>query len=79
MPVTTDILTRLEPIAALSAGRLQELSEMCSVERVSQCLNPFRMNVVQSEQLLYLLSGQLQLTHTDGPGEPTRATGIFSR
>jgi CRP-like cAMP-binding protein len=69
MPVTTDILTRLEPIAALSAGRLQELSEMCSVERVSQGLNPFRMNVVQSEQLLYLLSGQLQLTHTDGRTE----------
>jgi rhodanese-related sulfurtransferase len=69
MPVTTDILTRLEPIAALSDGRLQELGEMCNVERVSQGLNPFRMNVVQSEQLLYLLSGQLRLTHADGQTE----------
>jgi CRP-like cAMP-binding protein len=69
MPVPTDVLAHLEPIAALSAGRLQELSEMCSIERVSQGLNPFRMNVVQNEQLLYLLSGQLQLTHTDGRTE----------
>lgn len=69
MPVTTDVLARLEPISALSAGRLQELGEMCSIERVSQGLNPFRMNVVQSEQLLYLLSGQLQLTHSEGKTE----------
>jgi CRP-like cAMP-binding protein len=69
MPVTTDLLTRLEPISALSSGRLQELSEMCSIERVSQGLNPFRMNVVQSEQLLYLLSGQIKLTHVDGTTE----------
>jgi CRP-like cAMP-binding protein len=69
MPVTTDLLTRLEPISALSSGRLQELSEMCSIERVSQGLNPFRMNVVQSEQLLYLLSGQIKLTRVDGATE----------
>jgi rhodanese-related sulfurtransferase len=69
MPVTTDVLARLEPISALSAGRLQELGEMCSIERVSQGLNPFRMNVVQSEQLLYLLSGQLQLAYVDGRTE----------
>jgi rhodanese-related sulfurtransferase len=69
MPVTTDLLTRLEPISALSSGRLQELSGMCSIERVSQGLNPFRMNVVQSEQLLYLLSGQIKLTHVDGATE----------
>jgi CRP-like cAMP-binding protein len=79
MPVTTDILSRLEPIAALSAGRLQELGEMCNVERVSQGLNPFRMNVVQSEQLLYLLSGQLRLTHVDGQTEIVEGGSDVSR
>ena len=79
MPVTIDILTNLEPIAALSAGRLQELSEMCSIERVSQGLNPFRMNVVQSEQLLYLLSGQLRLTHADGATEIIEGGSDVSR
>lgn len=69
MPVTTDLLTRLEPISALSSGRLQELSEMCSIENVSQGLNPFRMNVVQSEQLLFLLAGKLQLARPDGSTE----------
>lgn len=69
MPVTTDLLTRLEPISALSSGRLQELSEMCSIEHVSQGLNPFRMNVVQSEQLLYLLAGKLQHARPDGSTE----------
>lgn len=42
---------------------------MCSAERVSAGLNPFRMNVVKSEQLLYLLSGQLKLTFVDGHTE----------
>lgn len=79
MPVTTDLLTRLEPISALSSGRLQELSEMCSIERVSQGLNPFRMNVVQSEQLLYLLSGQIKLTHVDGTTEIIEGSSDASR
>jgi CRP-like cAMP-binding protein len=78
MPVATDLLTRLEPISALSSGRLQELSEMCSIENVSQGLNPFRMNVVQSEQLLFLLSGQLRLIHADGATEIVEGSSNIS-
>jgi rhodanese-related sulfurtransferase len=65
-PAQTSLLTALEPIAALSPGRVSELAAMCLVETVSQGLNPFRMNVVQSEQLLYLLKGGLKLCYTDG-------------
>jgi len=65
-PATASLLTTLEPIAALSPGRVEELAAMCVVETVSQGLNPFRMNVVQSEQLLYLLKGELKLAYTDG-------------
>lgn len=65
----TSLLTTLEPIAALSPGRVNELASMCVVETVSQGLNPFRMNVVQSEQLLYLLKGELKVSYTDGRSE----------
>jgi rhodanese-related sulfurtransferase len=65
-PVHSSLLTTLEPIAALSPGRVEELAAMCVVETVSQGLNPFRMNVVQSEQLLYLLKGDLKITYADG-------------
>ncbi|HSI22807.1 MAG TPA: cyclic nucleotide-binding domain-containing protein [Methylophilaceae bacterium] len=65
-PAQTSLLTTLEPIAALSPGRVSELATMCVVETVSQGLNPFRMNVMQSEQLLYLLKGELKLSFTDG-------------
>jgi hypothetical protein len=61
-PAQTSLLNTLEPIAALSPGRVDELAAMCVVETVSQGLNPFRMNVVQSEQLLYLLKGDLSLS-----------------
>jgi rhodanese-related sulfurtransferase len=63
------LLMTLEPIAALSPGRVMELASMCVVETVSQGLNPFRMNVVQSEQLLYLLKGDLKISYTDGHSE----------
>lgn len=65
LPVQASLLTTLEPIAALSPGRVQELATMCVVETVSQGLNPFRMNVVQSAQLLYLLQGDLKLVFAD--------------
>jgi rhodanese-related sulfurtransferase len=68
-PAQTSLLNTLEPIAALSPGRVDELAAMCMVETVSQGLNPFRMNVVQSEQLLYLLKGELKLIYTDGQSD----------
>lgn len=68
-PAQTSLLNTLEPIAALSPGRVDELAAMCVVETVSQGLNPFRMNVVQSEQLLYLLKGDLKLIYVDGQSD----------
>lgn len=69
MPALGEILSTLEPISALSPGRIQELASLSGLEKVSQGLNPFRMNVVQSEQLLYLLEGQLSLVFNDGQAE----------
>lgn len=50
----------------LSPGRLDELAEVCFVEKVGKDLDPFRMNVVKSPQLLYLLKGYLELRLEDG-------------
>lgn len=60
------ILAQLEPIAALSPGRLQELAGLCFVEKVSKDIDPLRMNVVKSAQAMYLLSGDLGLRYSDG-------------
>lgn len=60
------LLTKLEPIAALSPARVEELASMCMIETVSAGLNPFRMNVVESAQSLYLLNGDLKLVFADG-------------
>jgi len=62
----TALLSTLEPIAALSPGRVSELASMCVVETVSRGLDPFRMNVVRNEQLFYLLQGDLSLVFADG-------------
>lgn len=65
-PSQTSLLSTLEPIAALSQGRISELAKMCMVETVSKGLDPFRMNVVRNEQLFYLLKGDLSLALADG-------------
>lgn len=59
-------LARLEPISALSPGRLKELAELCIVETVSKNIDPLRMNVTKAAQLLYLLKGDLGLRFDDG-------------
>ena len=56
-PDLIPLLNKLEPISALSPGRIKELADLCVVETVSKGLDPFRMNVVQSEHLLDLLEG----------------------
>lgn len=60
------ILSQLEPISALSPGRLQELAGLCFVEKVSKDIDPLRMNVVKSAQAMYLLNGDLGIRYTDG-------------
>lgn len=60
------VLSQLEPISALSPGRLQELAGLCFVEKVSKDIDPLRMNVVKNAQAMYLLNGDLGIRYTDG-------------
>jgi len=55
------LLDFLEPIAKLSAGRKKELAEVCYVEKVGKGINPLRMNVSKTPQLIYLIKGNLGL------------------
>lgn len=64
--INQSILSQLEPISALSPGRLQELAGLCFVEKVSKDIDPMRMNVVKNAQTMYLLSGDLGLSYADG-------------
>ena len=60
------ILAQLEPISTLSPSRLEELAELCFIEKVSKDIDPFRMNILQSAQAMYLLKGDLGLRFSDG-------------
>lgn len=64
--ISQSVLSQLEPISALSPGRLQELAGLCFVEKVSKDIDPMRMNVVKNAQAMYLLSGDLGLSYADG-------------
>lgn len=64
-PVSIQILKGLEPLSALSSQRLNELAELCVVERVSKTLDPFRVKGVAG-QLVFLLRGELALTLGNG-------------
>ena len=59
------VLRHLEPVRALSAMRLHELSALCASERVSRGMDPFRLQGVQG-QSVYLLAGELKLLFADG-------------
>ena len=63
--VGTGALQQLEPIRALSAMRLHELSGLCTSEHVARGLNPFRLRGMHG-QSVYLLSGELKLAFADG-------------
>ncbi len=54
-----NLLNKLEPIAQLSDSRKQELAELCFIEYIDKNLDPMRMNVSKSTQLVYLIKGDL--------------------
>ena len=64
--ISQSVLSQLEPISALSPGRLEELAGLCFIEKVSKDIDPMRMNVVKNAQAMYLLSGDLGLSYADG-------------
>lgn len=63
--VTADLLRMFEPLSSLGASRLNEFSTLCYVERVSQGMDPFRVRS-NTEQLIYLVAGSLQLRDASG-------------
>lgn len=58
-------LAQLEPIARLSPNRLNELADVCIVEKISKDLDPTRMSDAQT-QAIYLLKGDLGIRYENG-------------
>jgi rhodanese-related sulfurtransferase len=63
--VSAEILRRLEPVASMSDIRLQELAELCYLERVEQGADPFKTRGVAG-QSIYLVKGELEIVRADG-------------
>ena len=63
--ITIEQLKQLEPIAALSAERLQELMPLSYIEHLGLGANLFREGDIDN-QTVYLLEGDVQLTSSDG-------------
>lgn len=63
--ISKSTLVRFEPVARLSANRLEELAAVCFVELVSKDLDPTRISA-NSTQALYLVSGDLGIRYQNG-------------
>ena len=63
--IARSTLARFEPVARLSANRLEELAAVCFVELVSKDLDPTRMSS-SGTQALYLVSGDLGIRYENG-------------
>ena len=59
------VLRSLEPIGAFSKARLEELSQLCVVERVAKAQDPFRGRG-SAGQTVYLVRGELALISPAG-------------
>ena len=57
-------LKNLEPIAALSEARLDELAALCEIQSVSRNSDPFRLRGIGG-QAVYLVRGELALAYPD--------------
>lgn len=63
-----ELLSRLEPLARLSAQSLRELAPLCIREFADRGADPFRLAGVGG-QFVYLLSGELRLGYADASSE----------
>jgi rhodanese-related sulfurtransferase len=63
--ISKSTLARFEPVARLSANRLEELAAVCFVELVSKDLDPTRMSS-NGTQALYMVSGDLGIRYENG-------------
>ncbi len=66
--VSPEVLRQLEPLGALSADSLREISRMCYAEKVSRNLDPFRLQGMQG-QAVYLVKGELKIDYPDSSSE----------
>ncbi len=64
-PIAQSVLAQFEPIARLSANRLEELAGACFAEHVSKDLDPTRMSSA-GLQALYILKGDLGIRYENG-------------
>ena len=71
--ITASVLASFEPLSTLSSSRLQELAGLCFVENVSKEINPLRLNMAKTSQLMFLLSGDLGLLFKEGSKKILRA------
>jgi rhodanese-related sulfurtransferase len=71
--ITATVLANFEPLSTLSSSRLQELAGLCFVENVSKEINPLRLNMAKTSQLMFLLSGDLGLLFKEGSKKILRA------
>jgi rhodanese-related sulfurtransferase len=71
--ITASVLANFEPLSTLSSSRLQELVGLCFVENVSKEINPLRLNMAKTSQLMFLLSGDLGLRFKEGSKKILRA------
>lgn len=65
VPISAERLRGFEPLAALSDERLRELARCCQTESVPRNSDPFRLRGLEG-QVVYLVSGELKLSHGDG-------------
>lgn len=65
MKLTSDVLSRLEPVRGLSCSRLDELATLCEAEILPIGSDPL-VHKEAYPQFVYLLSGELKVVLTDG-------------
>ena len=65
VPISAERLRAFEPLSSLSDDRLRELASCCQTELVPRNSDPFRLRGLEG-QVVYLVSGELKLSHHDG-------------
>ncbi len=64
-PVNKLVLAGFDPISRLSPGRLDELADVCFIEKISKDLDPTRMST-EGMQALYVAKGDLGIRYENG-------------
>ena len=77
-PVDKAVLAKFDPISRLSPCRLDELAEVCIVEKISKDLDPTRMSSLET-QALYMVKGDLGIRYENGNKVILRGGTIAAR